>query len=395
VAEPGRYRELDGLRGIAAITVVLTHWVLAFEPSLLIADAGNAPFRWGARLADTKLTILWSTDIGVATFFVLSGFVLAASLTTRPASLVALGVRRWVRLAIPILGTSLAICAFGETRPFVNHEVFQLTGHDWLRDHYGFLDWLPHRWHLVVHESLIEAFLAGPAVYNFALWTMPIEFWGSMGLFAAYFAASRFERALRLENSAPLRLATALLIWAVIHRSFLCGLSRRRGAVRAHQVSACGHAPHPNSRVGGRCDRIVGGRGVRGRDRRQHGRVHGGPHPSGRCVRPEHVCRRTPVRSGAAGRCIARVPAVAKPAPHAVRAMVGTALLFSVPAAHPPDLLDRMLGRDQRASDRLSPGGSARRRSVRGGFDHRIRAERALARCAVGSRLAHRRPLDG
>ena len=111
-ANGGRYAYLDGLRGVAALTVVLCHFVLAFQPALLSGKAGQGAAAAGTGLAQTPLVLFWSPDCAVHVFFVLSGFVLSSAMAGQPAGrqlarLGALLVRRWVRLAGPILGSSL------------------------------------------------------------------------------------------------------------------------------------------------------------------------------------------------------------------------------------------------------------------------------------------------
>ena len=108
----GRYAYLDGLRGVAALVVVLCHFVLAFQPALLSGRAGQGATAAGTGLSHTLLVLFWSPDCAVHVFFVLSGFVLSSAMAGQPtgrplARLGALLLRRWVRLAGPILGSSL------------------------------------------------------------------------------------------------------------------------------------------------------------------------------------------------------------------------------------------------------------------------------------------------
>lgn len=79
-----RIAYLDGLRGVAAMVVVVFHIILAFSPNRYIG---------------------WYFDgqIMVAVFFVMSGYVLSAAYENASDSSYALVVRRFVRLYIPAI----------------------------------------------------------------------------------------------------------------------------------------------------------------------------------------------------------------------------------------------------------------------------------------------------
>jgi peptidoglycan/LPS O-acetylase OafA/YrhL len=61
-----RYHELDSLRGLASISVVLSHFVLSL-PHIFLTD----------QLRNTPLHIFWAGHEAVILFFILSGFVLS------------------------------------------------------------------------------------------------------------------------------------------------------------------------------------------------------------------------------------------------------------------------------------------------------------------------------
>jgi len=82
-----RLTSLDGVRGLAALMVVLSH----------VAAMTYAP--WGGTTPTTLEFALWHLGApAVDVFFILSGFVVTQSLLRRPAVLPYL-TRRWVRLA--------------------------------------------------------------------------------------------------------------------------------------------------------------------------------------------------------------------------------------------------------------------------------------------------------
>jgi len=212
----GRLAHLDGLRGMAAMIVVLSHCAQSFQPALLSGKPGGLPaFVWISR---TPLTLLFDPELGVAIFFVLSGFVLAASVTATPASFAELAVRRWIRLAGPILATSLVIWAAVQAGLLGNRALAAQNGSDWLAMNFAWLSIEDNNLALLVWQSLVDIFARGRHWWNFALWTMPIELWGSLGLFACY--------ALLRRKAPPVgRLLVAIALMALLWRSAYGGFA--------------------------------------------------------------------------------------------------------------------------------------------------------------------------
>lgn len=103
----GRISQLDGLRGLAAMMVVLLHALLVV-PALGGGDQGGASQAdgWTWWLTKTPLAALWNGGAAVLVFFVLSGFVLAIPFThvERVPSWLGYNPRRLVRLYLPVWG---------------------------------------------------------------------------------------------------------------------------------------------------------------------------------------------------------------------------------------------------------------------------------------------------
>jgi peptidoglycan/LPS O-acetylase OafA/YrhL len=134
--ERGRLSSLDGLRGLAALVVVLHHTLLASEPTL--AGPYNAgPFpadgSVGWLLTYTPLHILWAGPEFVVVFFVLSGFVLSLPTASgRSRSRIAsFYPSRFVRLYLPVWA-ALAFAAVLHVA--VSHAALP-TGSWWLDAH--------------------------------------------------------------------------------------------------------------------------------------------------------------------------------------------------------------------------------------------------------------------
>jgi peptidoglycan/LPS O-acetylase OafA/YrhL len=172
------------LRGIAALMVALSHFVLAFQPALLGGGPAVSHFAGSVAISHTAAIVLFNPELGVAIFFVLSGYVLAASAARGRASLARLVLRRWLRLALPVLGTSLLIWPLAEWHLFRAAEAAGPARSDWLAGNYAWLAFESNDLSRLVWQSLVDLFARGAHFYNAALWTMPFEFRGSIALFA-------------------------------------------------------------------------------------------------------------------------------------------------------------------------------------------------------------------
>jgi peptidoglycan/LPS O-acetylase OafA/YrhL len=105
VAAPPRRRltALDGLRGIAALAVVLSH-ILGTTPAFIDPASGSVAW-W---LSYTPVSLLWNGKEAVIVFFVLSGFVLSRPfLSGTSPSWRAYYPRRLIRLYLPLWGALL------------------------------------------------------------------------------------------------------------------------------------------------------------------------------------------------------------------------------------------------------------------------------------------------
>jgi len=131
----GRVHALDGLRGLAALVVVLHHALLASAPNLasvysVSPSASLGKVEW--LLAYTPLHIVWAGQEFVVVFFVLSGFVLSLPAVRgkqQPAS--SYYPSRLLRLYIPVWG-ALAFAAVMHVA--VNHRAVDGASF-WLNTH--------------------------------------------------------------------------------------------------------------------------------------------------------------------------------------------------------------------------------------------------------------------
>lgn len=198
--EASRQAYLDGLRGLASLMVAASHYVLTFQPALMNGDAALSHFSGDYLLARTGLVFFFNPDFAVAIFFILSGFVLAASVAQDPPSWPALALRRWLRLGLPVLGvTSLLWIALHLGAFKAVPAVAAQANSKWFAAMFA-----EGTYHVPLWKQVLDAIftlfrpdqsagLAGQL--NAVLWTMPIEMQGSLVLFAVYcYGADLFRR---------------------------------------------------------------------------------------------------------------------------------------------------------------------------------------------------------
>jgi peptidoglycan/LPS O-acetylase OafA/YrhL len=160
----GRIVALDGLRGAAAL-VVLVHHSLLTIPALNFGyyqgTASNA-FAW--IMTYTPLHLVWAGGEAVDVFFILSGFVLTAPILRR-------GAGRWrsyyparlVRLYVPVVG---AVAVAAALVLLVPRSSMPPGSSDWLLDHELALDFA---------EVMKNLTLVSPSWLNSPLWSLEWE----------------------------------------------------------------------------------------------------------------------------------------------------------------------------------------------------------------------------
>ena len=194
-----RISYLDGLRGIAAFIVVISHFVYAFYPAL--ETGASSEIRTTSQIelwiVSSPLNIFYSGNLAVCIFFVLSGFVLTYGFfkTQNFELIVSIAIRRYFRLQIPILFTILLTYGMMKCSLFCNQKIVQITQSTW---------WLGKCWNFESNliEVLKQSFfyvLFDPTnsrnLYVGVMWTMPYEFVGSFLVFAgAMFLAGEKTR---------------------------------------------------------------------------------------------------------------------------------------------------------------------------------------------------------
>jgi peptidoglycan/LPS O-acetylase OafA/YrhL len=180
-----RITSLDAIRGLAAVVVLFCHLQHAFLPGFYHDVEGGHGGKWSMVLP----TFLLNGGMAVAIFFVLSGFVLtdrflkSGWITGIPDAV----IKRWPRLAGPVLIVSLIsgfLMGFGL---YCNLKVAGLNGSWWLTQAYN---WKPSGVYDVIaaiRSGAWDVFFTQNVPYNGAFWTMHFELLGSI---MVYFLAA-------------------------------------------------------------------------------------------------------------------------------------------------------------------------------------------------------------
>jgi peptidoglycan/LPS O-acetylase OafA/YrhL len=116
--QSGKVQYLEGLRGIAAMQVVLMHFVIGFVPD-------TAQHTW------PPLTVLFDGHTAAYVFFLISGAVLTPSFA-RPGPFAGKLAKRVVRLGIPVAAAATIAMLLIALFPDAHRQAAALTGSAWL-----------------------------------------------------------------------------------------------------------------------------------------------------------------------------------------------------------------------------------------------------------------------
>lgn len=182
-------RALEALRGYASIVVVFHHFALGFLPTFKARMAEGLP-------AYTVGWLLNGTG-AVYVFFLLSGFVLTLKYfeSGDPKALVRAAIKRLPRLWPPAAyGVLIGYLALRFHLNF-NSEAAALSGSDWLAK-FAYADQTHDVSLFRALKESVTLFLRYRILqFNSNLWTMVVEFYGSLlALFAAFALAAVFQR---------------------------------------------------------------------------------------------------------------------------------------------------------------------------------------------------------
>jgi peptidoglycan/LPS O-acetylase OafA/YrhL len=182
-----RFEYLDGLRGIAALVIVIQHFKYAFynEKSTSIG------FQYCWNFFDLYFL---TGGFCVKLFFTLSGFILAYNACHKPLFLQNQVTKRVYRLFIPVFITSIIYLLFKHFDLFYFDQISTVFKNEWASRH-----WLEEYQVLTFIKKFIIDFMFfnDTKFYmniNSALWTIPVELFWSYTLFILFFILQKFNQ---------------------------------------------------------------------------------------------------------------------------------------------------------------------------------------------------------
>ncbi|MFO1152906.1 MAG: acyltransferase [Rhodospirillales bacterium] len=182
-----KIEQLESLRGLAALIVFFSHFMLAFAPQRHGYIPGAIE---GSNLMETPLFFLINGTASVSLFFVLSGFVLSLGFFQKPERpIISAALRRWPRLLPIALASTVLSFALYKCGLYYYKEASEITHSEWMSK----FAYAPQQ--LSEANTFIEAVTQGAFLtffrssadswLNTSLWTMHLELIGSFIVFGA------------------------------------------------------------------------------------------------------------------------------------------------------------------------------------------------------------------
>jgi peptidoglycan/LPS O-acetylase OafA/YrhL len=232
----GKLIELEALRGVAAMMVLLHHFLLVVAPRLHGRQFPDDPIA----LVRTPLYALVNGTAAVSIFFVLSGFVLTFRvLEQRDWSRLLVGAfKRWPRL-IPLVATVNVLSA-----------IFVMLGLYQDRTWFGAGAFRQDTF--VIASALAEGafwtFFNGSADFNSSIWTMHYELFGNLVAYATALVMifqKSFRRAMAIGALVIVLVATTTGKGAFFYAMPVAGVLVARLYVERNVIASALNAFHP------------------------------------------------------------------------------------------------------------------------------------------------------
>jgi peptidoglycan/LPS O-acetylase OafA/YrhL len=218
----GKVAYLDGLRGVAALFVFFHHFLLTFYSAYFTFDpAATNLHNLDIQFGQSVFSVFANGRFCVEIFFVLSGYVLSRKYFREndPGILVSAAQRRFIRLYVPVAFVLLFSYLLMRCGFYYNVPVSKLTHSEWWLGSFWTFDNMGAKlWQCL---TLGTMFL-GDSSFDNSMWTMCIELYGSLLVFAM----------LALTHNSRNRLAIMALLYLFFaftgredYTAFLLGIS--------------------------------------------------------------------------------------------------------------------------------------------------------------------------
>lgn len=194
---PGRVAYLDGLRGFAALQVLVQHYVSFFSAAIGNIDPQIPHPAWQDYFIHSPLYVFGDGYVAVSIFFLISGMVLTYSFEASAASVPSQVMRRLTRLGLPMAVSVLLGALWFTLLPHAHLQAGDILQDAWTKlPSPPPIGILPLAREIFIcgllfghaHFSLILPGVLGERLglpslirsYNDPLWTLHLEFWGSL-----------------------------------------------------------------------------------------------------------------------------------------------------------------------------------------------------------------------
>lgn len=168
----------ESIRGLACMAVVLSHLSLVFYPYLHRDKQSGLPnYEFTYYLHHSPFNFIYSGNAAVYVFFVLSGFVLSYAIQNKGQNterkILSMSIKRYPRLAIPALLSVLMYWACFHLNLNVHNASIWAARFGTQTG--SIFD--------AFYDGTIRSFIFGKSNYNWVLWTMQVELFGSFLIF--------------------------------------------------------------------------------------------------------------------------------------------------------------------------------------------------------------------
>ncbi len=196
-AERNKTSYLDGLRGLAALGVLICHFLAVFYPASANGSSEISHFFLDIVMFNSPFSFLYNGQFAVCIFFVLSGYVLTKSYFDEGDEKILIKrlIARYPRLLIPAAISIVLVYLLLKFNLYEIKELALLTSAEKIVNYQQFFIF-PNTFKYLFKNIFFTTWLDEPELnkmFNLVLWTMPIEFKGSLLVLTTAFLVSHIK----------------------------------------------------------------------------------------------------------------------------------------------------------------------------------------------------------